>query len=171
MALTQGAWTVKSVPKSSAVNAGGRKMLVMECDVTATTGETDAYTLKTPTALDGSKPWTLFVNTAAVTLDASGLPVDIWAGYDDDFAITGDSTTVAATSGGEVASAVMDDVKAEQLATRVDPNYTAAVVQAVTGTGGHVNAGVAPYYAINLDGASTLNAATCHFVITQDMTG
>ena len=158
MALTQGAWTVRTIGKN----------LVLECDVTATTAENDAYTLKTPKgSIDPTRPWILMVNTAAATLDGTTLPVDIWAGYADDFAITGNDSTLGATSGGEVASAIMDDVQAEALVVTVNPDRTAAKVQAVTNTAGEVNAGVAPYYAINLDGAGTLDAATCHFVIIQ----
>ena len=158
MSLTQGAWTVKTV----------NNRLVMECDVTATTSENDIYTLKTPTELDGSRPWILMVNTAEADISDNTDPVDIWAGFADNFAITGDGASVAATNGAEVASAVMDDVSDEVLVTTVNPNRTAAKVQSVTDTAGEVNAGVAPYYAINVDSGSTVKAATTHFVIIQD---
>jgi hypothetical protein len=161
MALTQGAWTETSV----------NGMTVFSCDVTATVSENDAYTLKTPVSLDGSKAWTLHVNTAGATLDGSALPVDVWGGWSDDFALTGDAGTVAATDGGETRSAVIDDVKGVANAVIVDPSYTGAAVQStLAGVRGIVNAGVYPYYAINLDGASTLAAATCTFKIVQAQT-
>ncbi len=157
MSLTQSAWTEDSV----------NGFLVLECNVIQTASESDSYTLKTPArTLDPTKPWILMVNTTGATLDNATLPVDIWAGYDDDFAMSGDTTAVIATSGGEVASAVMDDVKAEMLTTIVDPNYTGTMVAAATNTVGIVNAGTAPYYAIAIDGG-TLIAETCYFKIIQ----
>jgi len=157
--ITSGAWTTATV--------NGR--LVLECDVVHEAADLDNYTLKTPAnTLDPTRAWTLFVNTAAVTLDSAGLEVDIWAGYDDDFALASDNPPTV-TSGAEVASAVMDDVKAEMLATVVDPNYTGTTVQAATDVAGHVNVGIAPYYVINLDGTSTLAETDkiCHYVIVQ----
>ena len=156
--LTSGAWTYGSV--------NGR--LVLECDIVVGTAVSDGYTLKTPArTIDPTKPWTLMVNTAGADLDGSTLPVDIWAGFADDFALSGDDTTVAATSGGEIASGVVDDVNTPTLAVIVDPNYHGTAVASATNIVGIVNAGTAPYYAFNLDGA-TLKEATCHFVIVQD---
>ena len=108
------------------------------------------------------------VNTSAATIDGSACPVDIFAGYDSDFAITGDNSTIAATSGGEVASAVIDDVKGAQVSVIVDPNYIGAKVQStLAGVRGIVNCGTPPYFAFNLDGATTLSSGTCHWVIVQ----
>lgn len=158
MGLTKGAWSVRTVNDQT----------VLECDVIATTSENDIYTLKTPKgSIDPTRPWILMVNTAAADISDNADPVDIWAGYADDFEITGNNTTVAATSGGEVASAVMDDVSDEALVVTVNPNRTAAKVQAITDTAGEVNAGVAPYYAINVDSGSTVKDETTHFVIIQ----
>ena len=157
MALTQGAWTTKTV--------NGK--LVFECDVLPTTAEHDSYTLKTPDAFDPGKPFILMVNTTAGTLDGSALPVDIWGGYSDDFVLAGDEA-VTATDGGEIRSAVIDDVKSTQISILVDPNYTgAAIPSTLAGVRGIVNAGKPAYFAFNLDGASTLAAVTCHFVIVQ----
>lgn len=156
--LESGAWTYGTV--------NGR--LVMECDVVMDTSISDAYTLKTPArTLDPTKRWLLMVNTGAADLDGSALPCDIWAGFADDFALSGDTTTVAATHGGEVASAVVGDVNTPSLTVVVDPNYHGTFVQSSTNIMGIVNAGTAPYYAFNLDGA-TLKSATCHFIIVQD---
>ncbi len=158
MALTQGAWSSKSVNGKA----------VFECDVVQTTAENDAYTLKTPKELDTSRAFILMVNTGNVTLDGSALPVDIYAGYADDFAITGDGATVKATSGGLVAADVIDDVKSAANSIIIDPNYNAAkVASTLAGVRGIVNAGTPPYFAFNLDGGSTLTAGTCHWVIIQ----
>jgi len=161
MGLTSSAWTDKVV--------NGR--LILECDLTqASTQITDSYTLKTPAnKLDTTKSWILFVNTkTAQTLDSdvANFPVDLWGGWDDAFALTGD-TTPTATYGAEIASGIMDDVRAETLASRIDPNYTGTVVAAATGTAGHVNAGTPPYFIINIDGAATQDSKTCHIVIVQ----
>ncbi|KKL71100.1 hypothetical protein LCGC14_2098300, partial [marine sediment metagenome] len=140
---------------------------VMECDVVVDSSISDGYTLKTPArTLDPTKPWKLIVNTASADLDNANVLVDIWAGFDDDFALTGNADPIA-TSGGEVATAVMDDVKIEPLTVIVDPNYHGTMVQSSTGVVGIVNVGTAPYYAFNLDG-DTFKSATCHFVIVQD---
>lgn len=160
MALTQGEWTPRT--------ENGR--LVLECDVIQTINEKDAYTLKTPAGqLDPSKPWILMVNTEADELDEAALAVDIWAGLADDFEITGDDGTVAATSGYEAVSAAIDDVKSVALALLVNPNYNGSKVQtALSGPVlGECNAGKAPYYAFNLDGGGALIAGTCHWVIIQ----
>lgn len=156
--LTSGAWTYGTV----------NGQLVMECDLDVDTTISDGYTLKTPArTLDPTKPWLLMVNTEAADMDDSTVLVDIWAGFADDFALTGDTTTVAAASGGEIASAVMDDVKATSLTVVVDPNYHGTAVQSSANVIGIVNAGTAPYYIINLDGA-TLKDVDVHIIIVQD---
>ena len=158
MGLTQSAWTEDSV--------NGK--LVLECTVTVASAVADSYTLKTPArTIDPALPWILMVNTETETVDNATLPVDIWAGYDDDFALSGFGGSLVATSGGEVASDVMDDVQAEMLTTIVDPNYTGIAVQAATNVVGIVNAGTAPYYAINLDSDGALLNVTCAFKIVQ----
>lgn len=148
MALTQGAWT----------HTTEGDCLIIECDVTQTASENDAYTLKIPltAGLDPNKTWTVFANTAAATLDGSTLPVDVYAGYDSTFAVTGDAATIAATAGGLMKADIIADVKAGAGVYVWDPANTATC-------------GVAPYYAFNLDGASTLTAATCHWVVVQKL--
>ena len=158
MGLTSGAWTEKVV--------NGR--LVLECDLTQTSSATsDSYTLKTPAnKLDTTKSWILFVNTENVAADGQALAVDLWAGWDDAFALTS-ANPPTATYGAEVASAVMTTVQAKLNVTRVDPNYTGTVVAGNVTVGGHVNAGTAPYYIINLDGGSALGEVVVHIVIVQ----
>lgn len=155
-----GAWTWETV----------NGHLVLECDVVATTSDNDAYTLKTPAnTLDPTRAWILMVNTAAADLNSAACIVDIWAGYDDDFALAGDEA-VTVTSGYEIASAVIDDCKGTTLSVLIDPNYTGAKVQtALSGPLiGVRNCGTAPYYIINLDASGAFKTSvTCHFVIIQ----
>ncbi len=163
MALSQGAWAASTV----------NDRLVLKCTVTSTTSETDTYTLRTPKAgepgggLDPTRPWILVVNALGTDTSDNTDPVDIWAGYSDSFVLSGQGASVTATDGGEVASAVMDDTSDEALFVTVNPNRTVAKVQAVTGTAGEVNAGTAPYYAINVDGGGARKAADTIFYIIQ----
>jgi len=157
MALTQGAWTVKTV--------NGK--MIAECDVTQTTAENDAYTLKTPKQLDTTKPFRVLVNTAGATLDGSALPVDVYAGYSDDFALSGDDGPDV-TDGDLALADVIDDVKSVKNGILIDPNYTGSrVTSTLAGVRGVVNLGTPPYFAFNLDGATTLTAGTCHWVLIQ----
>ena len=159
MALTQGAWTV--YPSISGHSA-------WYCDIVQTASENDAYTLKTPTALDTFRPWTIMVNTAAATLDGTTLPVDIYAGYTTSFAITGDAGTIAATDGGVIYQDAIDDVKSTQVNFTAIPTLAAARVQStLAGVSGYGNVGVAPFYAFNLDGATALTAGTCRWILIQ----
>lgn len=161
MALTQGAWSSKTV----------NGVMVASCTVVSTTAESDAYTLKTPTTLNPRKPWFL-VYYASATPDGQALPLDIWMGFDSDFAITGDSTTVAATSGVQFKQ-IFDDVVLAVTPLfycfEMDPALPVADVVTVAAltTGPKVRIPVAPYYAFNLDGGSTLAAVTHYFKIIQ----
>lgn len=160
MALTQSAWT------NSTVN--GR--FTSTCTVTATTAESDAYTLKTPKELNPMKPWTLIATTSAAP-DGAALPVDIWCGKAETFAISGDDATVAAT-GGFLYKQILDDhdyTAASTFAWLMDPFLPVAdvVTKAAAGSGLKVKIPIAPYYAFNLDGGSTLNAHTCTWTIIQ----
>ncbi len=158
--ITQTNWV------SSTVNGH----LVLKCNLTqVSTALYDNFTLKTPKELDPTKSWILVVNTsAAATGDGAGLPVDMWAGYDDDFALADSSgTDVSVTSGFEVAGSIMDDIHSEKLASRIDPTYAGTRIQAASDTAGHINLGTAPYYAVNMDDAGELGAVTTYIVITQ----
>lgn len=165
MALTQSAWTV------STLGEGAKKTLVASCTVTATTAENDAYTVKTPDALDPTKPWILGLKFAA-TPDGSALPVDLYIGYDSSFAISGDAGTVSATGGAKYKQ-IMDDVVLAvsplMYVWQMDPNLAVAdvVTVAAIATGLKIKVPVAPYYAFNLNGASTLAATTATWVIIQ----
>lgn len=156
MALTQGTWTTKSI---------GNHVHMM-CNVAFTTAENDAYTLKTPAALDPKRPWTLIV-TPAATADGSALPLDLWIGTDTDFALSGDGASVVATSGAEYKN-ICDDVSAATgRVISMDPEGRLADVTAIATGGLKIKVPIAPYYAFNLDGSTTLNATNCDFCIIQ----
>ena len=165
MGLTQGAWTAKTVNNRT----------VLKCTVTSTTGETDTYTLKTPKSgdpgggFDPTRPWILVVNAAATDVSDGTDVVDIWAGYSDAFVMSGDSTTTTATDGAEMGSAVITGVSDAVGVCLVDPNFFGTKVQGNPGTPveGHVNIGIAPYYAINVDGGAARKAADTIFYIIQ----
>lgn len=162
MALTQSAWSAPG----KYVN--GRN--VWSCTVASTTAENDAYTLKTPAELDTSKPFTLLYSASA-TPDGQALPLDIWIGYDDTFAISGDGANVVATAGAKFKQMVDDVVLAvtNPYAIKIDPSLPVAdvVTVAAIATGLKVNVPSAPYYAFNLNGGSTLAAVTHTFRIIQ----
>lgn len=147
MALTMGAWT-----EGTTVNG---KFAVWSCTVTATTSESDIYTLKTPAGLDGTKKWTVFVNTAAATLDdtAVAMPVDIYGGFSDSFAV-GTGGAISLTDGCLLIADVIADVRTAMGAYTFDPENTAAAAKC-------------PYYAILIDGASVVSAGSCTFKIVQ----
>jgi hypothetical protein len=155
MALTQGAWSTSTVNGTN----------VMTCTVTATTSENDSYTLKTPEELDGSRPFTLIANAAGATLDGSTLPVEIWVGTSSSAALSGDGGSVAGTDA-YVFKDIIADVKAAVGTCICDPTLTTADVANV-----HVKVPSAPYYIFHLDGASTLAAADCKWIIVQDAVG
>ena len=163
MSLTQSAWTDHS--------ANGK--LILKCTVVQTTSEKDSYTLKTPAnTIDGSRPWNLFLETSA-TPDGEALPVDIWIGYDDDFVISGNSTAVVAVNGAMYKQLLDDCVLAVTplpYSFLIDPNLGVAdvVTVAAIASGFKANVPAAPYYAFNLDGGSTLAAATITWRIVQD---
>jgi len=161
MALTQSAWSVKTV----------QQRMIATCTVVATTAENDAYTLKTPTGLNPTKPFTLLYKAAA-TPDGQALPLDLWIGYGDDFVMSGDGANVVATNGAKFKQ-IFDDVV---LAVTpliytflLDPDLPVAdvVTVAAIATGPKVKIPVAPYYAFNLNGGSTLAATTHTFTIIQ----
>ncbi len=152
MALTQGAWTSKTVNDKA----------VHQCDVTITTAETIAATLKTPKSLDTRKSFVLLVNTEAVTADGATLPVDLYGGYSDSFALGVVTTTLTVTDGFLIAADIMADVKATMGAVIVDPNLNIA-----NDADDIIRGASVPYYGIVLDGAGTLNAVDCRFIIIQ----
>jgi hypothetical protein len=163
MALTQSAWTAQVTGQS--------KYQVWKCTVAQTTAENDAYTLPTPKLLDPTKPWNLLIVSSA-TPDGQAVPVDLWLGFADNFSLSGNDTTVAATNGVRFQQVLDDMVLAVSPLTYMisfDPKLPVAnvVTVAAIGSGLKVRIPVAPYYAINLNGGSTLNACTVTYYIMQ----
>ncbi|GJQ44065.1 MAG: hypothetical protein JETCAE03_35630 [Ignavibacteriaceae bacterium] len=164
MALTQSNWTERFV----------NGVYRATCTVISTTAENDAYTKKTPANLDPTKPWTLFYSAAA-TPDGQALPLDLWVGYSDSFALSGDGASVVATGTGSNYKQIMDDVvlavNTISYSWQMDPDLAVADVVTVgaIATGLKIKVPVAPYYAFNLDGGSTLAATTHTFTIVQKL--
>lgn len=161
MALTQGTWTSKTV----------NGFMVATCDIVQTASETDAYTLKTPPELDGTKPFTV-VLSALATPDGSALPVDVWIGYEDSFVLSGQGASVVATNGARYKQLTDDAVLAVttiEHAIHIHPDLGVAdvVTAAAILTGYKSNIPPAPYYAFNLNGASALAATTVTWVLIQ----
>ena len=163
MALTQSAWTEKT-------STSGIYSAV--CTVIANSANNDAYTLKTSTDLDPTKPWTLFY-TSSATGDSEAVPLEVWAGYSSSFAITGNNTTIGATDGCRIQQ-VLDDVVLAvapiSYVFDIDPDLAIApvITVAAIATGFKIKVPVAEYYAFNINGGSTLAAATHTFRIIQD---
>ena len=162
MALTQSVWTNKTV----------NGFMVGTCTVLHTT-DTDAYTFKVPAGfLDGTKPFTVYHNADA-TEDGQALPVDIWIGYDDDFALSGQGGSVVATNGAMYKQLTDDGrlaVTTVEHAYHIHPDLGVADVVAIAniGTGYKSNVPASPYYAFNLDGGSPLNTGvTTTWVVVQ----
>ncbi len=161
MALTQGAWTKKTV----------NGFIRMTCNVAFEATETDAYTLKTPTELDPTKSWDLII-AAAVTPDGQALPLDIWVGHDSDFVLSGQGASVVATNGGmykQLCDDVVLAVTTVEYVFHMEPGLAVAdvVTVAAIATGFKANIPIAPYYAFNLDGGSVLIATNMDFTIIQ----
>ena len=162
MALTQSVWSEKYV--------NGK--LRLQCTVVSTTGETDAYTVKTPQSLDMSKPFTLFYSASA-TPDGQALPLDMWVGFDEDLALSGQGASVVSSNGGNFKQ-LMDDVvlavTTKIYAFVIDPLQAVAdvVTVAAIATGLKVKGVVGACCAFNLDGGSSLAAVTHTFTIIQD---
>lgn len=162
MALTQSAWTESAPAKG--------KFYKAVCTVIQTTAENDAYTLKTPDGLDTRKPFTLFVSTSAAT-DGQALPLDLWVGHGTDFALSGDGANVVATSGQKFQQ-ITDDIgysAASQATFAFDPDLPVAqvVTIAAIANGYKIRTPAAPYLAFNLNGGSTLAAATVTYTLVQ----
>jgi hypothetical protein len=165
MALTQSAW--------SALTTGRGKFQIWKCTVAHTTGENDAYTLKTPALIDTTKPWTLLIS-ASGTINGEANPLDLWLGFADDFALSGNDTTVAATSGVRYKQILDDALTAygTVLMIHFDPDLPVADVVAIgsVGSGLKVRIPVAPYYALNLNGTSAFSGSvtTTYYIMQKN---
>jgi hypothetical protein len=163
MALTQSAWTESSV----------NGFYKATCTVLPETSDTDAYTLKTPSGLNGSKPFTLHVQFSD-TPDASALPFEVWIGYGDNFALSGQGASVVAADGAYFKQLFDNVVGAvgKDYAFLIDPSLPVAdvVTVAAIATGPKCRIPASPSYIFNCNGASTLAAETATYTIIQDVT-
>lgn len=158
MALTQGSWSEKTVAGHA----------VFTCSVAGTTAENDIYTLKTPTSLNTAEPWTLFVYVNEDLTAAGASALDVWGGYSDSFAITGNDTTVDATDGALVYAVTTDIDAGGTLVLRVVPATKFGGVAQVATTPALAVLPPLPYFAFNIDMTAALqDAATITFVIVQ----
>jgi hypothetical protein len=157
MALVKGAWVEKTV----------NKRYVATCRVSGDTTENDLYTLKTPANLNPTKPWTLIVAVSEDLTSAGTSALDIYGGFSDNFAITGNDATVAATDGA-LAVAISTDVDAGGMfMVKVVPGDNGGLTQ-VTTLPATVILPPLPYYAFNIDCTAVLqDAAYIDFTVIQ----
>jgi len=163
-AQTQTAWTSTSLD-GYAIHTG-----------TATTDATNEvnWSLKTPKALDATKPWSLIVSASAAQ-DGAAAPLMIWGGYSEDFALAGTTTRATATDGVQLGELTDDLGYAAAVAGMhfaMNPGSTGlanVVTIAALATGMRHNVPIFPYYAFELmaDDAVTLLAHTLTFKIIQ----
>lgn len=164
MSITQTVW------KKVTVNG----FMVMTCTFKSDAALYDTYTLKTPAgSVDGTKPFCMFLSAAA-TLDASdAVPLEVWVGYDDPFAITEDTPMVGVD--GAFFKALTEDCKLAVTTVEhvfmIHPNMIVADVVAIANilTGYKVNVPAAPYYAFAINGVTAISAdlITCRVVQKQ----
>ena len=152
MAIAQNAWTSKTV----------NGFMVATCTFASDASLFDTYTLKIPAGLlDGTKPWVAFFSAAA-TVDAQAVPLELWIGYDDDFAISGD-TPMLATNGAfykQITDDVVLAVTTVQHVFYMHPDLGVAdvVTVAAIATGYKINCPPAPYFAFAINGGSAISA-------------
>lgn len=163
MALTQSEWTGKTV----------NGCLVLTCDITATTGEKNAYTLKTPAnTIDGNRPFSVLLQCDADPDAAENPMVSIGIGYADNFTMGTTDGALAITSGSTYKK-LMDDcgtaVDPVTFSWLIHPNLGIAdvVTLAAIAAGLKANVPPAPYYALNLHSATKLDAHVATWTIVQ----
>ena len=162
MALTQSAWTSKT--------ANG--FIVHTCTVLPENTDTDAYTLKTPAKFNPEKQWELYL-TFSGSPDGQALPVDLWMGFSDSFALSGQDASVVATDGAKVKQILDDSVSADDdgttyLVWTMDPYSTVADDVAYNaGAIANIKVPIAPYYAFAVNGETALTAVTATWKIVQ----
>ena len=165
MALTQGAWTSKTV----------NGFLVLTCDITATVSEQYAYTLKTPANLiDGRSPFTVFLQCDADPDAAENPLVSIAIGYADDFTMgTTAGTALTGLVGGSTYKQLLDDCGAAvdpvtySFLIHPDLGVADVVLLSAIASGFKANVPPAPYYALDLHSATKLDAHTATWTIVQ----
>lgn len=163
MALTIGEWIQQQ-------KIGDSNLQIWKCNVAFTTAENDAYTKALPKSIDTTRQYVLMVKFAA-TPDGQALPFKLWLGYGNDFALSGDGASVAATNGFYFKQLFDDVVLAVTNGYQftIDPDLPVAdvVTVAAIGSGAKVRVPKGLRAIFHLDGGSTLNATNCDFYVIQ----
>ncbi len=154
-AFTDSGWS-----SVSTVNNYGIKYNVWTVTITTTTADTNAYTAITPINLDTSREWELLLNTNAVSTDGAATPVDLMYCWSGDAAMSGDGTLTTTDCAEEKTITSTIDAVCEIVC--MDPNLTTADV-----TNERIKVSKAPYYIINIDSKSALEAAVVVIKIVQ----
>lgn len=156
MALTQSAWTVKSV----------NDRVVMTCNV-AGTDDADIMTVRTPVQLDSTRPWSLIVYVNEDLTASGSAAVDIWGGVSDSCSLA----TADAGTDAYLVCALSGDLDAGGTqVTHVFQGVSGGTFTQVTNstTLNFVIIPPYPYFIINLDlSAGLQDAATIYFTIIQ----
>ena len=154
MALTQSAWTTKTV----------NRRLVATCTV-AGTDDTDLMTLRTPKELDPTRPFSLAVYVPEDLTAAGASAVDIWGGYADNCSL---AAADAGTNCVLVHANSVDLDAGGTLVINVFPGISGTVTQVTNASPGTALIPPFPYYIFNVDCTAGLqDAATITFTITQ----
>lgn len=154
---------------------GVEGLFVSKCTILCDTANQVAWTKKTPSFLDPTKPWTLIVSLDTA-LDTQATPLSMYIGYDEDAALSGTASTTASHAAYYVQ--LLDDggyaTPTVPRAIYFDPHQTVAdvVTVAAVATGYKVKPPIVPYYLFNFAaGSGTLLAATITLRIVQDQRG
>lgn len=171
MGLTRGNWSTSTIERS------GKKFLIATCTVTQTTAEKQAFT-KAITFLNPARPFKIHANVTNATLDNATLPVDVLGSpylASDGKTVHGSSVasmdclesssvTIVTNNGNSSGVQVGGIIKASLIA---DVQAGVGIVEyKQDSTASHI---MMPTIWLNLDGASTLAAETCHWMITQEI--
>lgn len=168
-----------SVWTESRVGYAGSSLYFASCTILQAVANTATMTKKTPRGLDVRRPWTLVVAGSAAA-DAGQTPVlELWGGYNESFAPTTDTDGLA-TTGATAGAKLLDLCDDVVLAVTARPFFfhivpTMGQVQQVANvvtvaaiaTQFKVGVPVLPYYAVGLQGDTTLDAVTVTYRIIQ----
>ena len=163
-AQTQTAWTTTHL----------RGFKVYSSTSTTDTANDSNWSLKTPKALDATRPWSLIISASAAQ-DGAAAPIIIWGGYTEDFALAGTAGRATATDGVQLGELTDDLGYAGAVAgmnfamTPGSSGLANVVTIAALATGMRHNVPIFPYYAFELhsDDGGVLAAHTLTFRIIQ----
>ena len=166
-ANTVSAWT--TVPN------GNSNFYEAVCTILCDTANVVAWSNKTPSFLDPSRPWTLIVSLDTA-LDTAATPLDLYIGFNDSAALSGTASVTASNAAYYVR--LLDDggyaTPTVPRAINFDPNQMVAdvVTYSATPAGYKVKPALAPNYLFNFTaGSGTILAATITLRIIQYQKG